>query len=765
MTLEQPWQAQWIAPAPVASSFPSSNLWLCYRKSFRLEQLPATALARIAVDSKYWLWLNGKPVVIEGQLKRGPTPTGSYFDPLELSQHLLEGENTLAVLVWYFGRDGFSHKSSGLAGLVFELEADGLALHSDETWRCRVHPAFGVTGEPHPNYRLPEFNLHFDARADSPEWQQSGFDDRDWQTCSTFGVPPCAPWGVLEPRPFPQWHTSAILPYSSAPPLPWLSSGETLRGQLPGNLTISPYFEIEAIKGQTIYLQTDNYRGGSEPNLRGQYITKSGRQSFEYIGYLNGHEVQYTIPAGVTVHALGYRESRFPTEVLGRLSCNDPFLEQLWQKCVNTMLVNLRDGIQDPDRERAQWWGDAVILLGMMLYSCDQNAHGSIRKAIRNLVDWRRDDGVLFSPVPGNWVNELPAQMLSAIGVYGFWTYTWYTGDLETLRHTYPAVRDYLRLWRWGQDGLLEHRAGDWDWYDWGSHCDVPVLEHAWYALALEGARRSATQLGLSGDALGYATEIARVQQVFAKEFWTGTGFRSVAYAGSETSYDDRANGLAVLTGFVTPEQYPAIRALLETTEHAGPYMEKYVLEALLFMGDTDIALTRMRRRYTNMVESPLSTLWEGWEIGSHTYGGGTYNHGWSGGPLTLISQYVAGLYPTNLAWETFDCCPDLGSLERLELATPTPHGLINLEVNRSKTGFSIQINVPTGTTARIGVPLEIAAEFPTARVNQKIVELLPMTRDTEPQTARRNTFLGTNLRAGQWRLELTAIDSGNHHE
>ena len=66
---QQPWQAQWIAPA-YSVSIPTSNLWLCYRKSFMLEQLPATAAARIAVDSKYWLWLNGKPVIIEGQLQR-----------------------------------------------------------------------------------------------------------------------------------------------------------------------------------------------------------------------------------------------------------------------------------------------------------------------------------------------------------------------------------------------------------------------------------------------------------------------------------------------------------------------------------------------------------------------------------------------------------------------------------------------------------------------------------------------------------------------
>ena len=45
-----------------------ANLWTCFRKSFRLTMRPATATARIAVDSKYWLWVNGKLAIFEGGL-------------------------------------------------------------------------------------------------------------------------------------------------------------------------------------------------------------------------------------------------------------------------------------------------------------------------------------------------------------------------------------------------------------------------------------------------------------------------------------------------------------------------------------------------------------------------------------------------------------------------------------------------------------------------------------------------------------------------
>lgn len=67
------------------------SLWSCYRKEFTLVGKPKKAIARIAVDSKYWLWGNGVMVVSEGALKRGPTPTDTFFDEVDLAPHLCTG--------------------------------------------------------------------------------------------------------------------------------------------------------------------------------------------------------------------------------------------------------------------------------------------------------------------------------------------------------------------------------------------------------------------------------------------------------------------------------------------------------------------------------------------------------------------------------------------------------------------------------------------------------------------------------------------------
>ena len=164
---EEVWQASWIGVAETSGrqAGPSTkgpdiviqkaNLWTCFRKSVSLEAAPRRAVARIAVDSKYWLWINGELVVFEGQLKRGPNPNDTYYDRVDLTGHLQKGENTVAILVWYYGKDGFSHKSSGRSGLVFDATIDGRVLPSDSSWKAVVHPAYENTGAPHRTFACP----------------------------------------------------------------------------------------------------------------------------------------------------------------------------------------------------------------------------------------------------------------------------------------------------------------------------------------------------------------------------------------------------------------------------------------------------------------------------------------------------------------------------------------------------------------------------------------------------------------------------------
>lgn len=710
------WTSQWIG---LQTQDKEVNTWYCYRKSFPLSQAPRSALAKIAVDSKYWLWINGKLVVFEGGLKRGPTPNDTYYDEVDLPSYLTEGQNCIAVLLWYFGKDGFSHKSSGQAGFLFEADIDGTILSSDRSWKMKRHAAYGETQPPHPNYRLPESNIHFDARKDLIGWYLPDYDDSDWQEPREFGIPPVAPWNHLWKRPIPQWKDYGLQDYPGSPALPFVSTGQTVICKLPINLSITPYLKIDAPAGLTIGIETDTYITSAQYTLRSEYVTRQGLQEFESLGYLTGHEVRYTFPEGVKVLELKYRQTRYHTEFTGSFECNDPFYNTLWLKSRNTMIINMRDCFQDcPDRERAQWWADAVNILGQTFYSCDTDSHALTRKAISNLVEWQKPDKVLFEPVPaGNWDKELPQRLLTSIGRYGFWTYYFYTGDAETMRQAYPHVRDYLSLWQLGPDGLVIYRSGDWDWTDWGENFDSVAITNVWYYLALESAAAMALLANQSNDVAEYHAKMQSVKKSFNQIFWNGNEYRSPQYTGQT---DDRANALALIAGISDPDQWPQIRQVLNQQYHASPYMEKYVLEAFFLMHDTHNALDRMKKRYTPMVDSDTTTLWEVWN--RQEWGGCSLNHGWSGGPLMLLSQYVTGIAPEQAAFDSYHVFPQMGHLQSMEAAVPTVKGLIKVTLKRNEKKFSLALLSPPQTTALVGIPKDAIKDMAFIRVNSQTI-------------------------------------------
>ncbi len=698
-----PWHADWIAAAPAEERTPPDS-WYAFRRTFFAAEKPAEAVVRIAVDSKYWLWVNGALVVREGGLKRGPNPRDTYHDTVDLAPHLRAGPNTIAVLVWFWGRHGFSHNDSGRCGLLFDAVVDGRPWSDAAAWRAIRHPAFGASGPPHPNFRLPEANVHFDARLDPAGWEQPGFDDSAWPPAVPLGPPPTAPWHALHPRPIPQWRDDGLRPYVALRTGPHPDGGVLLRARLPHNAQVTPHLTVAAPAGRTIDIRTDHYTGGGAPNVRTVYVTRDGIQTFETPAWMNGHEVHHHLPDDVTVLDLAYRETGYDADFAGAFGSSDPALDQLWRESARTLHVTLRDTYMDcPDRERAQWWGDVVLELGQTFYMLDRRADLLTRKAILELVDWQRPDGSLFSPVPaGNWDKELPTQMLASVGHYGFWTHLFHSGDLGLAPRILPAVDRYLALWRIGPDGLVEPRAGGWTWGDWGERKDMGLLFNGWYALALRGQAAMHRVAGDPAKAAALEAGLAALRDAFNGLCWDGAAYRSPGHAGPA---DDRGNGLAVVAGLAPTERFPAIREVLRTTEHASPYMEKYVLEALLQMGFVDDALARMKRRYRAMLEDDLTTLYEGWGVGAEGFGGGTVNHAWSGGPSTLLSQYVAGVAPLEPGYARFEVRPRLGPLSHVAAIVPSARGPIAASTRRRPGGLTFEIAVPAGTRATLPAP------------------------------------------------------------
>ena len=693
------WKGKWISFEHAQSD---PNTWLIFRKNVQLGSIPKTLTARIAVDSKYWLWINDTLVVFEGGLKRGPARNATYYDEVEIAPYLTEGNNTIAVLVWFFGRNGFSHVNSGLAGLWFEATAPGIEIISDGSWRGMIYEAYQNTEAPHPNYRLPESNIRFDARRELIDWNKKSF-TRNINRPLIINDIRDVPVGQLVKRPIPLWKDYGLNDYVAIRKSVY---GDTLFCRLPYNCHITPYLKVKAKAGAMIKMQTDNYLGGSAPNVRAEYITREGEQEYESYGWMNGHEVWYIIPEGVEVMGVKYRETGYNAEFVEPFRCNDPFYTELWKRSARTLYVTMRDTYMDcPDRERSQWWGDVVNELGEAFYALSLPSHQLALKGIHELMNWQRADGVIFSPMPaGNWNRELPLQMLASVGWYGFYTYYYYSADSSFVPVIYDRLRKYLHeVWKVDEKGLAITRSGEWSWGDWGENIDIGVLTNCWYYLALKAEREFALQLGKKSDAEEIQRMMRKIEENFDSRFWTGVAYRSPDYKGEN---DDRSQAMAVVSGLATKDKYPALLKVLKKEYHASPYMEKYVMESLFVMNEPVFALERMKNRYAKMMSyADYTTLFEGWGIGADGFGGGTINHAWSGGALTMLSQKVCGIEPTSPGFQSFRVAPQLGSLKEVSTTIASVNGEIQVAISLKGSKMTIKVNVPEGVTAEIVFP------------------------------------------------------------
>lgn len=691
------WKGKWIT---CFDNQNAANTWMAFRKTVELDNIPTEAVARIAVDSKYWLWINGEPVVREGGLKRGPTPLDTYYDEVDLAPYLHPGDNTVAVMVCYFGKDGFSHISSGKGAMLFDCPDAG--IFSDQSWKSKMLWAYGTAGPPHPNFRLSESNILFDARRDSGGWFMPEVDDKGWRSSNEFGKAGCYPWNELVKRPVPLWKDFGLKAYSGVE-----TRGDTVVCTLPYNCQFTTYMKVDAPAGRHITVLTDNntHFTGGDPGLRSEYITRDGEQEYENPLWVNGHKVYYIVPAGVEVIDVKFRESGYDCEFSGEFQCSDPFFNELWEKSRRSLYITMRDNFMDcPDRERAQWAGDAVNESLEAYYCLSPSSHLLVRKWLAETTAWQREDGKMWAPVPsGNWFEELPCQVLATIGYYGTWYYYLYTGDRSLIPEVYPRIQKYLDLWEEDETGVMKFRTGDWTWGDWGDNRDMVLIYNLWYYIAVQGMYNMALEMGYAAHAGRYAEFMERFRESFNRRFWNGTAYRHPDYADRT---DDRVQAMAVISGIAGKDKYPAILKVLQAEEHASPYMEKYVFEAMMLMGYEKEAMVRHRKRFGPMVEDTrFTTLFEGWGIGEEGFGGGTVNHGWSGGGLAVLGQYMCGVLPVKPGFTKFSVLPRPGDIDRASVLVPTVSGDIAVSYSIEGKRFSMSVTVPEGTTAVIGVP------------------------------------------------------------
>ena len=688
------WKAKWIWDK---ENLTDKNVWMCFSKKVTLDSVPDELIAHISADSKYWLYINGKTVVFEGSVKRGPDKNSGYYDSIDIAPFLKKGENSICALVWYWDTEtSFSYCSSGQGGFLFEAVNGDFTIISDKSWKVKRNLAYVDSPLYPPNYRLPEYSVYFDARKDTTDWISEGYDASSWENATEYSVGGEGTYGRLYPRGIPFLKDYGLKDYENSKDYENYTVkklfGEKITVDIPYNAQLTPYLKIVAPEGKKIRITTENTLIGAVSTT---YITKEGEQEFEALGWFNGEHITYKIPKGVTVVSLKYRETGYDSAFSGNFKCDDEFLNSLWQKSLRTLYITMRDNFMDcPDRERAQWWGDVTSEMIMTMYSMDSNSYLLYQKGVQAMLSHVDDTKVLQTVVPINGEYfELPVQQLA--GIVGFLTYYEYTGDISFIEKVYDASLDYLKLWEIGENNLVVHRSGSWDWPDWGKKADMTAIENAWVYYALSATEEMAQLLEKDED-ISFISQRKEAISKGYKSLWTEKGFKSE----DVRKPDDRANALAVLSGLAQKEQYDIIKSVLTTTKNSSPYMEYYVLEALCKMGEFEAAKDRIKDRYEDMMSEDYSTLWEFWDSWR-----GTKNHAWSGGPLVIMSKHFAGITPLEAGYKKVKIEPQYTISDNMSCTVPSVKGIITLNYAKNTEKYIINLSVPQDLNAVLYVP------------------------------------------------------------
>ncbi len=757
------WSAKWIWQ----STDGPANAWMAFRKEVTLTSVPETAIASIGVDSKYWLWINGELVKFEGGAARGPKPGATWYDEVDIKPYLKTGNNTIAILAWYWGRETFkgTHIDSKKGGLVFQVDLGDVDLISDDTWKAKLHPAYDLNSGGG-NNRIVPYNVYFNANNSlgdwSPSaWYTSGYDDSSWGTAVEKGIPPTAPWGTLE-KSYVTLKDHGLADYvslkkgSSAITLPYTNNTGatiTIEAILPFNKQITPYLDINSAANKVIDISTSNPGN----NITAKYTSKAGDQQFEAFSWMNGHAVIYQIPAGVTVNALKYRWTGVGN-LVGNFECDDSFYQRLWWMGRNTLYVNARDNFMDcPGRERSLWIGDVSDQASYLFYTMDEDGRQLLKKAINTTVNFSIDGNVIAGQAPGV-VNELPTQSLQFVS-QAIWQYYLYTGDKETLEDAYSLVKNYLNLWRFDNaKNLIVMKSCThercWDFCDWdaGNTIDKLPIFNALYHYALTSAKKMAQVLDKpQADIDWYDNRIDRLQIGFNNAYWNGE-----FYSSDATKYqDDRVNALSIITGLADESKYKSIIDNVLVPNHfCSPHYEWMIEEAMCKAGYHTEALDRMKIRYEPQVSNPETTTLNEY----FTLGKGTDNHAWNA-PNTILSKYIAGIAPIEPGWSKYSIFPHMVHLKSLNQTISTVKGNINVGIDLTADTYQVNLVSPMGAAAVVGVPKTnfAASEI---KVNGTVIwsngSFLPDVSIISDQ-GENEEFIWFELSEGDWTVVATA--------
>lgn len=630
------------------------------RREFQAVKVVRSARIYSSALGSYQLFLNGKRV---GNDILAPGWTDYHkrvvYQTYDVTSMIHQKSNVLGAILgggWYATTLGWTNLNYDFGPppvrLLAQLEieySDGTreTVSSDDSWKTSVSPIL-----------LSEIydGEDYDARLEQPGWNQTGFNDSQWQPVTIAPTPAAALVGQnFQPVRVEQTLTAQKITNPTRGVYIYdlgqnMVGWERLRVSGPKGTKIRLRFgEVLKPSGE---LYTDNLRAAAATDnyiLSGNgsetfepHFTFHGFRYIEITGY-PGTPSQDTLE-GVVFHTDAPFTMKFTT---GNSMVNQLWSNILWGQRGNFVSVPTDCPQRD---ERLGWMGDAQVFWRTASYNAELAAFS--HKFATDMRDAQSPKGLYAVVSPRiSMISEGAAGWADA-GVIIPWTSYQQYRDRRILEENWDA----MELW---MTHLLSHnpnylwlkdRGDDYgDWLAIGSQTSKDLIATAYWAYDASLMQQIAEVLGRKDDAARYQQLFEKVRAAFNEAYVKPDGTIGTS---SQTS------DVLALHMNLLPDSLRATVAtkLVEDIKTNGGHLTTgflgtpYIMFELTASGHADVAyellLNKSYPSWGYMIEHGATTMWERWN-GDQMLGDpsmNSFNHYAYGAVAEWLYRDVAGI-------------------------------------------------------------------------------------------------------------------------
>ena len=624
------------------------NKHILFRRRFTLGKIKKATL-KISADDYYKLYINGIFVT------QGPAPSypSSYFyNELDVTSYLKEGENVIAVHTYYQGLINRVWVSGDLRQMLWlSLDTDGsTVLVSDETWKCALHSGYTECGRFGYDTQFAEC---YDSASSERGFYLPDFDDSSWGYAGVFKN---ADYTLVKQE------TAQLDLYSIAPVIAemrnntlFLDFGQEYVGYLTATAIGKSGDEILLRFGEELNKDGSvRYKMRCNCVYEEKWLLSGETDTLMEYDYKAFRYCEIIYPDGVTLSEVKMLVRHYPYEQKAVYSTENEALKKVLRLCLDTMKYGTQEGFLDcPTREKGSYLGDISIAGRSHAVATGDTAF--MKKAVLQFCDTSDVCPGILAVSSSSLMQEIADYSLQ-FAAQLLWIYKT-DGDLEFLKRTEPyATGIYEYFLKYADErGLLSSVTEKWNLVDWPKNLrdgydfeiDKPigagyhnVINAFWYG--------SLTALDEIYEVLGKPRITGYVEKV--KSSFFDTFYCEDAQLFSDSPREEKtphfaihSNVLPLLFGMTDgkPELKASIVSLIEKKSLAsmGVYMAYFTLAALAVNDELALAekLATDERCWLNMIKEGGTTTFEAWGVDQKW--NTSLLHPWATAPVIIFAD------------------------------------------------------------------------------------------------------------------------------